>query len=313
VALAAAPWAQAQQPRRVYRIGYPAISPLHNLTHLMAAFEQGLRDLGYQPGKDVLIDLRSAEGNLERYRQIVQDIVRTKPDVILTGVNANTSAARAATQTIPIVMMLGSDVIRAGYAKTLAKPGGNITGLSSDVGAEVITKRLELLREAVPKISRLAILSEPPHRVEYRAALDRATASVLRMDTLWLEFSGDLERDFAEIVRWRADALFHLPQARMFGQRAQIAGLEAKHRLPSAHTAAEFAEAGGLMAYGANLSVLFRSAASYVDRIFKGAKPAELPIEQPSRIDLVINLQTARALGLTLPSSILLRADRVIA
>lgn len=279
----------------------------------MAAFEQGLRDLGYQPGKDVLIDLRSAEGNLERYRQIVQDIVRTKPDVILTGVNANTSAARAATQTIPIVMMLGSDVIRAGYAKTLAKPGGNITGLSSDVGAEVITKRLELLREAVPKISRLAILSEPPHRVEYRAALDRATASVLRMDTLWLEFSGDLERDFAEIVRWRADALFHLPQARMFGQRAQIAGLEAKHRLPSAHTAAEFAEAGGLMAYGANLSVLFRSAASYVDRIFKGAKPAELPIEQPSRIDLVINLQTARALGLTLPSSILLRADRVIA
>lgn len=311
-AIAAERRASAQPGRRVYRIGYPAIAPAHNLAHLMAAFEQGLRDLGYEPGKDVLIDLRSADGDLVRYHQIVQEIVRTKPDVILTGVNANTSAVKALTQTIPIVMMLGSDVVRAGYAQTLAKPGGNITGLTSDVGPEVIVKRLELLREAVPNVSRLAILSEPPHRAEYRAALDSATASAMRMHTLWVEFSGDLDRDFAGIAKWRADAIFHLPQARAFGQRQRLAALDLQHRLPSAHGASEFADAGGLLAYGANLAALFRRAAAYIDRILKGARPAELPIEQPSRIDLVINLNTARALGLTMPSSLLLRADRVI-
>lgn len=277
----------------------------------MAAFEQGLRDLGYEPGKDVVIDLRSVDGRLERYPGLVQDILRAKPDVILTGVNANTTAVMAATQTIPIVMTLGSDVIRAGYAKTLARPGGNVTGLTSDVGAEVITKRLELFRESVPGIARLAILSEPPQRAEYLQALNQA-ASMWRMQTLWVEYSGDLERDYSQIVGWRANALLALTQARMYGRRFEIASLGIKHRLPSAYGASEFADAGGLIAYGANLAALYRAAATYVDKILKGAKPGDLPIEQPSRIDFVINLKTARALGLTFSPSILLRADRVI-
>lgn len=303
--------AGAQQRRRVYRIGYPAISPADNLRHVMAAFEDGLRELGYEPGKDVVIDLRSVEGKLEEYPRLVQDIVRAKPDVVLTGVNANTTAVMAATQTIPIVMTLGSDVIRAGYARTLARPGRNVTGLTSDVGVEVVTKRLELFREAVPRIGRLAIVSEPPQRPEYRDALDHA-ASAWRIQTLWVEYSGDPERDYSQIVGWRADAMLLLSQARMYGQRFEIASLGLQHRLPSAYGASEFADAGGLIAYGANLSALYRAAATYVDRIFKGAKPGELPIEQPSRIDLVINLRTARALDLQLPPSILLRADRVI-
>jgi putative ABC transport system substrate-binding protein len=277
----------------------------------MAAFEQGLRDLGYEPGKDVVIDLRSVDGRLERYPGLVQDILRAKPDVILTGVNANTTVVMAATQKIPIVMTLGSDVIRAGYARTLARPEGNVTGLTSDVGAEVITKRLELFREALPGIERLAILSEPPQRAEYLDALNQA-ASMWRMQTLWVEYSGDPQRDYSQIIGWRADALLALTQARMYGRRFEIGSLGIKHRLPSAYGASEFADAGGLIAYGANLAALYRSAAKYVDKIFKGAKPGELPIEQPSRIDFVINLKTARALGLTLPPSILLRADRVI-
>ena len=303
--------ARAQQPRRVYRIGYPAISPLTDLRLFVAAFEQGLRDHGYQPGNDVLIDVRSADGKMERYPEVVQEIVRTKPDVILTGVNANTTAVKAVTQTIPIVMIVGTDVVRTGYVKSLAKPGGNITGLTTDVGGDIVAKRLELLREIAPKIARIAILWEPPDRFEYRRALDNA-ASGRGMSTIWLEYSGDLERDFAEIMRWRADALFHLPQARMFGRRAEIIALEAKHRLPSAFTSPVFADAGGLMAYGPNLTVLFRTAATYVDKILKGAKPGDLPVEQPTKIDLVINLKTAKALGITVPQSVLLRADRVI-
>lgn len=310
-ALACAHYARAQQARRVYRIGYPAISPLHGLRPFLSALEQGLRDLGYEPGKDVLIDVRSADGDYLRYPQLVREVVRTNPDIMLTAVNANTTEVKAATQSIPIVMTMGSDVLRAGYANTLARPGGNITGLSTDLGAEVQTKRLELLREAVPALSRVAILSEPPHREDYRQALV-TTAGLLRMETLWVEYSGNLEEDFAQIARWRANGIFHLPQARMFGRRAEITALDAKHRLSAAYTASEFVEAGGLMAYGANLAALFRSAATYIDKIFKGAKPGELPIQQPSRIDLVINLNTARALGVTIPSSILLRADRLI-
>ena len=277
----------------------------------MAAFEHGLRDRGYVPGKDVVINIRSAEGRIERYPQVVQDIVHSKPDVILTAVNANTTAVKAVTQTIPIVMVIGTDVIRAGYVKSLAAPGWNVTGLSADVGADVIAKRLELLREMAPTISRVAILSEPPSRVEYRRALESA-APVLGLSMLWVEYSGDLERDFAEVTRWRADAVFHLPQARMYGRRVEIVALEAKHGLPSAYTVSEFVEAGGLMAYGPNLSVLYRTAATYVDKILKGAKPGDLPVEQPTKFDLVINLKTAKALRLTIPQSMLLRAERVI-
>jgi len=310
-AFLAAPLRAAAQSRRVYRIGNPNISPLPGLKHLIAAFEQGLRDHGYAPGKDVMIDARSADGKIERFPEVVQEIVRTKPDVILTGVNGNTTAVRAATQTIPIVMVLGTDVVRTGYAKSLARPGGNITGMTVDVGADVVAKRLQLLREAAPKISHIAILWEAPERIEYRDALQSA-ASVLGLSTSWLEFSGDPERDYSEMLRRRADAVFHLIQARGYSRRLEIIALEAKHRLPASYIFAEYTDAGGLMSYGPNLPAQYRAAARHVDKILKGAKPGDLPVEQPTKFELVINLKTAKALGITIPQSILLRTDRVI-
>jgi putative tryptophan/tyrosine transport system substrate-binding protein len=311
LALVVAPHARGQQPRRVYRIGYPAISPLSGLKQWVDALEQGLRDHGYSPGKDVLVEVRSADGKFERYPEVVQEILRIKPDVILTGANSNTSAVKAATQEIPIVMVLGTDVVRAGYVKSLANPGGNITGMTIDVGGDIVAKRLELLRDIAPKIARVAILWEAPHRFDHQDALESA-ASRLGLNMSWQEYSGDPEKDFAEMTRGSADAVFHLAGARMYGRRAAIAALDAKHRLPGAYNISEFADAGGLMSYGANNTHLFRSAARHVDRIFKGARPGELPVEQPTKIDLVINLKAAKALGMTVPQSVLLRADRVI-
>ena len=277
----------------------------------MAAFEHGLRDRGYVPGEDVIIDIRSAEGEIGRYPQVVRDIVQSQPDVILTAVNANTSAVKAATQTIPIVMMIGTDVIRAGYVKSLASPGSNITGLSADVGADFVAKRFQLFRELAPAVSRLAILWEPPSRIDYRRALESA-GSAAGLNMLWLEYSGDLQRDYADLLRWQADGIFHIPQARMYGRRREIVDLEAKHKLASSFTTSEFVEAGGLMAYGPDLSDLYRNAATYVDKILKGANPARLPVEQPTKLDLAINLKTAKMLGLSVPQSLLLRAERII-
>jgi putative ABC transport system substrate-binding protein len=310
-AILAVPLRAAAQPRRVYRIGYPAISPLAGLKHFSGPLEQGLRDHGYTPGKDVVIDTRSGEGSIDRYTEVVQEMVRTKPDVIMAGPNTTITVIKAATQTIPIVMVVGTDVVGAGYVKSLARPGGNITGMTSDVGAEIVAKRLQLLREVAPKISRIAILSEPPERGGYRHALENA-ASVLGVSTFWLEYSGDLERDFSEMLRWRADAVFHLTGPRGYGRRAEIIALEAKHRLPAVYSLFEITDAGGLMSYGPSITGAWRAAARYVDKIFKGAKPGDLPVEQPTTFYLVINLKTAKTLELAIPQTILLRADRVI-
>ena len=277
----------------------------------MAAFEHGLRDRGYVPGEDVIIDIRSAEGEIGRYPQVVRDIVQSQPDVILTAVNANTSAVKAVTQTIPIVMVLGTDVISAGYVKSLAAPGSNITGLSVDVGADVVAKRFQLFRELAPTVSRVAILSEPPSRIDYRRKLE-SVVSAASLKMLWLEYSGDLQRDYAELLRWQADGIIHLPQARMYGRRREIVVLEATHKLASSFTTSEFVEAGGLTAYGPNLSAQYKSAATYVAKILRGANPADLPVEQPTKFDLAINLKTAKMLGLSVPQSLLLRAERII-
>jgi putative ABC transport system substrate-binding protein len=307
----AAPLARAQQARRSYRVVYAAISPRQANEHFVTALEQGLRDLGYVPGKDVVVEFRSAEGKLERYAEVVQDVVRSKPDVIVTGVNASTTAVRTATQSIPIVMTIGTDVISAGYVKNLAKPGGNVTGITWDVGAGTVVKRLELLKEIAPRISRVAVLWESPYKEQYKPPMDTA-APILGVSTFWHEYSGDPERDFAEMTRSRAESVYVLSGGRMFSRVSEIVALATKHRLATAFPVSEYVASGGLMSYGPNLVGAFRSAARHVDKILKGAKPGDIPVEQPTVIDLTINLKTAKALGLTIPQSVLLRANRVI-
>lgn len=307
----AAPFARAQSQRKPFRIGWPAVAPRHALEHLIAALEQGLRDHGYVPGKDIVVEVRSADGKMERYPEVVQEVVRSKPDVILAGVNATTTLVKAATQSIPIVMAVGTDVIGAGYAKSLAKPGGNITGITVDVGAGTVIKRLELLKEIAPGISRIAVLWEPPYWDQDKSPMDSA-ASVLGLSTFWREYSGNPERDFAEMVRLRADAVHVEAGGTIYSRRTEIIALAAKHRLPTTFPVSEFVVSGGLMSYGPNLAGGFRAAARHIDRILKGARPGDLPIEQPTVIDLTINLKTAKALGLRIPQSVLIRASRVI-
>jgi len=270
-----------------------------------------MRDHGYVIGKDFVLDARSPEGEIERFPQVVKELVASSPDVIITSVNSTTDLVKSMTQTIPIVMGIGTDVIAAGYAKSLAKPGGNITGITWDVGGDVAAKALELLREAAPTISRVAVLWEPPYKANYRDAIENAARN-FGLATIWLQYSGDLDKDFAEMRRQRADAMYALTGVRVWGRRSEVAALAAAHRLPATYVVSEFVDAGGLMSYAPTNIIAFRALARYVDKILRGANPGDLPIEQPSRIDLVINLRTAKALGLKLPQALLLRADRVI-
>lgn len=310
-ALLAAPFAFAQPRGKAFRVAYLTVSGRDAASHLIDALERGLRDQGYMIGRDVVVEFRSADGDIGRYPGIVRELVRSKPDVIVTGVNATTTLVRDATQSIPIVMVIGTDVVGAGLVRSLAKPGGNITGLTWDVGAEVIAKRLELLKEIAPRTSRVAVLWEPPYKDQYQKPSDDA-ASVLGLTTLWVKFSGGLERDFTEMLRWRADAVLVHPSGRLFQRRAELNALAEKHRLPTTYPVSEFVETGGLMSYGPNLAAQFRAAARHVAKILKGANPRDLPVEQPTKIDLVINLNTAKALGLAIPQPLLIRAERVI-
>lgn len=305
----AAPQAFAQQPGRVYRIGWLGSAPAP--AHIIAAFEQGLRDHGYEPGRNAMLEFRFADGRSERVPDLARELVRSNVDVIVVGITTTAAVAMSETQSIPIVFALGTDVVRSGLVKSLAKPGGNVTGVTWDVGGEIIAKRYELLKEIVPRVSRVANLWEPPNKAQFKKPVDDA-ASALRLSTAWFEFSGNLERDFAEILRWKADAIFSHAAGRQIVQRAELVARAAKHRLPTSFPVSEFVDAGGLMSYGPNAATSYRSAARYVARILKGAVPADLPVEQPTKIDLTINLKTAKALGLTIPQSVRLRADRVI-
>jgi len=312
VAMLAASLASAQRRDRPFRIGWPWFSPpSEDGKRIREAFEAGMRDHGYVIGKDYVLDVRSAEGKNERYPHVVKEVIASSPDVIITGVNMTTDAVKSMTRTIPIVMGIGTDVIGQGYAKSLATPGGNITGMSWDPGGEVTAKALELLREAAPEISRLAILWEPPYKANYGAVIDEAARS-LGLATIWVKYSGDLDKDFAEMRRQRADAMYVLTGVRVWSRRSEVAALAAAHRLPATYVVSEFVDAGGLMSYAPTNIIAFRALARYVDEILRGANPGDLPIEQPSRIDLVINLRAAKALGLNIPPSLLLRADRVI-
>ena len=308
--------AEAQQAAKIARIGYLARN-LAASPHLHEAFRQGLRDLGYVEGRNVVIEYRDAEGKLERLPALAAELVALKVDVIVAASTLAALAAKQATRTLPIVFAAAADPVASGLVTSLARPGGNVTGLSN-LAPELVGKRLELLKQAVPGVSRVAVLWQPGalgERTEkdmLKGAEVAARALGVRLQFVEARGPADFDRAFSDMTRARAGALTVLPSAMFFSERRRLVDLAAKNRLPAVYPWREFVDAGGLMSYGPNLADLFRRAATYVDKILKGAKPGDLPVEQPTKFELVINLKTAKALGLTIPPSVLARADQVI-
>jgi ABC-type uncharacterized transport system substrate-binding protein len=307
--------AQAQQPTKIPRIGsLGGASPSANANG-NEALRQGLRELGYVEGKNIIIEWRSAEGKLDRLPALADELVRLKADVIVTSGGQATRAAKEATKTIPIVMAQVSDPVGSGFVASLARPGGNITGLST-VAPELGGKRLELLKETVPKLSRVAVLgtSTSIGNVPQLREVDLAAGALgVKLQYLDVLASKDIETAFRTAAKERSDAvLMNVSGALMSFQRKEIAELAVKNRLPVTYHRREYVEAGGLMSYGVNQDDLDRRAATYVDKILKGAKPADLPVEQPIKFEFVINLKAAKQIGLTIPPNVLARADRVI-
>ncbi len=316
---AAATWslaARAQQPAgRVYRVGYFAIASRERSLHLIKAFEEGLRSLGYRVGENVVIECRFADGELERLPALAADLIRLRVDIIVSGNNVNTVAAMKATTTIPIVMASSADPVSAGLVASLARPGGNVTGIAQDTGGEQHAKRLELLKDTLPNLSRMGILWNPDFAPNQdRLTSIREAAQALGLTLVPVEARGldSLEQAFATMVRERAQMLAVLSDGVLFNCRGQIGVMALENRLPAIAAAREYAEAGLLLTYGIDLRDQFRQSAVFVDKIFKGAKPADLPVEQPTKFELVVNLKTAKALGLTIPPTLLARADEVI-
>ena len=304
--------AKAQAPAEVPRIGIlsPAAEPS---TPLFEAFRQGLREWGYVEGQNIVLEFRLAAGRAERLRDLAAELVRLKVAVILTDTMTATQVAKDATTTIPIVMASSSDPVQGGLVASLARPGGNITGMAL-LAPELSGKRLELLKEIVPKVTQVAVLWNPRNPVAGNMRETEAAAQALHLQLHLVEVPGAeaLEAAFETAMQGRADALITLPDAMLWNQRLQVAGLAAKHRLPALFPEREFVDAGGLLSYGPSIPASFHRAATYVDKILKGAKPADLPVEQPTKFELVINLKTAQALGLTIPPSLLMLADEVL-
>ncbi len=317
-ALLAAPLAAgAQQAAKVARIGYLSTS-LALSPHVRDAFLQGLRDLGYVEGRNVVIEYRDAEGKVERLPALAADLVALKVEVIFVGGSTRvTLEAMQATKTIPIVFTSVGDPVESGLVTSLARPGGNVTGLST-LGPELVGKRLELLKQTVPGVDRVAVLWLPGALGERtdKDMLTRADVASralgVRLQFVEARGADEFVRAFSDMSSARAGALTVLPSNRFLRERRGIVDLAAKNRLPAVYASREFVDAGGLMSYGANEPDLFRRAAIYVDKILKGAKPGDLPVEQPTKFELVINLKTAQALGLTIPQSMLGLADEVI-
>ena len=315
ISLLVTPLAHAQLTSKVYRIGFlGSVSATAN-PRPVEAFRQGLRELGWIEGQNIVIEYRWAEGKSDRLPDLAAELVRLKMDVIIAGPSTNTVAAKQATETIPIIMIGVGDPVEQGLIASLARPGGNVTGLSFGVGSGVTGKGLEVLKEALPKVRRVAILSNPANPGNALGVSDvKTVARALGVQLHPLAARGPDEFDgaFAAMAKDRVEALLVIPDPVFNSYRARLADLAAKSRLPAAYGYREHVEAGGLISYGPSLPDLWRRAAGYVDRIFKGAKPADLPVQQPTKFELVINLKTAKALGLTIPQSLLLRADEVM-
>ena len=306
--------ARAQQPTKIPRIGYLSGSGLSVLAARIEAFRQGLRELGYVEGKNIIIEWRSAEEKFDRLPELAAELVRLKVDVIVSPGPAVTRPLKEATSTIPIVMAQDTDPVGSGFVASLARPGGNITGLAS-LAPEVGGKQLELLKEISPKISRVAVIGNSTTPGDAQAIRETVlTAGSFEVYLRYLDVLDpkDIGTAFRTAAKGRADALLVLGNPILNNHRKQVVELAVKHRLPATYTRPEFIEAGGLMYYGTNYNELFRRAATYVDKILKGAKPAELPVEQPKKFELIINLKAAKQIGLTIPVHVLQRADKVI-
>jgi len=306
---------QAQQPTKVPRIGYLTGTSLSTNAARNEAFRQGLRELGYVEGKNIVIEWRSAEGKLDRLPALAAELVRLKVDVIVTGGPPANRAAKEATATIPIVMAQDTDPVASGFVASLARPGGNITGLST-LGPEIGGKRLELLKEIVPRLSRVAVFatSTQPGYAQVLKEMELAAGALkVKLQYLDIRDPKDIETAFRAAGKGRADAVLMLAAGSLVtSHRTEIVELAVKSRFPVIYPNSQWVDAGGLMTYGASLTDMERRAATYVDKILKGAKPAELPVEQPIKFEFVINLKAAKRISLTIPPGVLVRADRVI-
>ena len=304
--------AEAQKPAKVHRIGY--LTSASALGPLEEAFRQGLRELGYVEGKNITIDYRLAQGKLDRLFDLAAELVRLKVDIIVTPSTLDALAAQRATRTIPIVMAASGDAVATGLVASLARPGGNVTGLTA-LARELSGKQLELLKETVPGLSRVAVLwnaANPDKARDLEEMQVAAGALRLQLQSLEVRGANDLESALRATNSKRGGALFTLTDTITITHQSRIVDVATKKGLPTLFQTRDFVEAGGLMCYGPNDAELYRRAATYVDKILKGVKPSELPVEQPTRFDLVINLKTAKKIGLTIPPEILMQADRVI-
>ena len=314
VFLATTSLAEAQQLAKIPRIGFQTDAPAATIAARVEGFRQGLRDLGYVDGKNIIIEWRSAEGKPERRGEIAAELVRLKVDVIVSAGPTVTRALKEATPTIPIVMAQDPDPVGSGFVASLAKPGGNITGLAT-LSTENSGKQLELLKEIVPKLSRVAIIgnsSNPGDAQALRETVLAAGSFEIYLRYLDVLDPKEIETVFRAVTKGRADALLVLGNPILNSQRQKVTDLAAKHRLPATYARPEYIESGGLMYYGTSYNDLLRRAATYVDKILKGAKPADLPVEQPMKFEFIINLKAAKQIGLTIPPGVLARADRVI-
>jgi putative tryptophan/tyrosine transport system substrate-binding protein len=306
--------ANAQEPTKVLRIGFLSAPSPSAVSARAEAFRQGLRDLGHVEGKDIVIEYRYAEGKLDRFPALAAELVRLKVDVIVTGTSAGTRSAKEATATIPIVMAQDGDPVGNGFVASLARPGGNITGLSS-LAPEISGKRLELLKEIGPKFSRIAVFgnSASPGTAQSLKETELAAGTFgVQLQYLDVRSPKDIETAFPAARKGRADAILVLASPVFNIQRQKLIDLAVKSRLPVIYYAPEWVQDGGLMSYGVNYTDLYRRAATYVNKILKGTKPADLPVEQPKKFEFIINLNAAKQIGLTIPPNVLARADRVI-
>ena len=306
---------EAQQPKKVPRIGYLSVSSPSAMSTRTEAFRQGLRELGYVEGKNIVIEWRSAEGKRDRLPSLAAELVRLKVDIIVTAGPPATRSAKEATVTIPIVFAQDGDPVASGFVASLARPGGNITGLST-LAPELSGKRLELLKEIVPRLSRVAVLGNSTNPANAQVLKEtELAAGVFGVKLQYLDVLDpkDIETAFRAASKGRADAvLMTVSGGVVLSQRTQVVELAAKSRLPAMYIIREYVETGGLMSYGVSLIDLDRRAATYVDKILKGAKPADLPVEQPTKFEFIINLTAAKQIGLTIPPNVLVRADKVI-
>ena len=315
ILLATSSSAQGQQSAaKIPRIGFQLDGTASAITARIEGFRQGLRELGYIEGKNIIIEWRSAEGKPERRSEIAAELVRLKVDLIVSAGPTVTRVVKEATSTIPIVMAQDTDPVGSGFVTSLARPGGNITGLSA-LAPEMSGKQLELLKQIVPKLSRVAVIGNSTNPGDAQAL--RETVLAAGSFEIYLRYldvldSKEIETVFRAAVKGRADAVLLLGNPILNAHRKQIADLAEKHRLPATYARPEYVEAGGLMYYGTNYNDLFRRAATYVDKILKGAKPADLPVEQPTKFEFIVNLKAAKQIGLKIPANVLAKADRVI-